>query len=849
MIFESAVPIYQAAGWTGPLPLPVGLKFPPPDYSTGNYPGVDPNTLENWLEECDPNSNIGLRMSACGDGYETIGIDIDQYGVKNGWDAYRTIAEKVGIDLPPTYKSSARGPSNPSGIHFYRVPAGRKWKGKFGADIETIQRTHRYAVVWPSQFHEHDEPYCWYETDVNGTDALALDGPPNVDDIPILPDEWIDYLLVSDKTERAREPGSTDISVSEAGVWMKENFPGYDEKPSSTMARAIDRDVLEAEMETGAHDAMVSKIHSVVRYGAEGHHGLGTALKAIYRAFTDEVLGVLNEESSRRSITDAKAEWERALSGEIGKLRQDIADGYTAISPIGGYSAEDADTDIDGIRSIIKRLADRRSRAIDVDEYPNNHRGIAKMIRDFWGSDLRPISQTTDWAFWNDALNRLERLKVADLFYLVEESVEIPLRRAAEDLYDTAEALENADQDDEAKKTRKEANELMRRSEAAGNLNTMESALKVSHALPGERVDLRHFDTNVLTLGVKNGVLDLATWKKDGSDILREGSSKDLILNNTGVAYEENATHELWDDYLDTFLPDLSYRRFVRKVMGYALMGGNPQRLMIFLHGPTSTGKTTIEKALLAATGEYTATVAPNALFRERQDAGPAPEVLAALPRRIVFSSEVSGRNHLHADVIKRLTGGDEIAARALYSNEVVVRRPMFTPVIATNTSPTIRDGDAALWRRLLVLPFDTQVPPTSIVNTQIEDVPAAATAVLAWLIEGWKDYLVEGLDPRSWPAIVQVRQQEFIGFTSDFQRFLSQKTSFAEGEFIERDKLYQTYQAWCAAEMIKEVISPSWFARRMTENGIDNVRKSFRHKGTGTVTKKTVFVGIKMLS
>lgn len=849
MIFESAVPIYQAAGWTGTLPLPVGLKFPPPDNSTGNYPGVDPNTLENWLEECDPNSNIGLRMSNCGGGYETIGIDIDQYGVKTGWEAYRTIAEKIGTDLPPTYKSSARGADNPSGIHFYRVPAGRKWRGKFGADIETIQRTHRYAVVWPSQYHEHDEPYCWYETQVDGGEAIALDGPPNVDDIPELPEEWIDYLQVSDKTERVREPGSTDISMSDAGVWMKENFPGYDEKPSMTMARAIDSDVLQAEMETGAHDAMVSKIHAVVRYAAEGHHGLATALKEVYRAFTNEVLGVINEESSRRSITDAKAEWDRALAGEIGKLRQDIEDGYTAISPIGGYSAEDADTDIDGIRSIIKRLADRRSRSIDVDEYPDNHRGIAKMIRDFWGSDLRPIAQTNDWAFWDDAHNRLEQLNTSELYYLVELAVEIPLKRAAEDLYDTAEALARADQEDEAKKTKKEANELMRRSTNAGNVNTMESSLKVSHALPGERVYLRNFDTNVLTLGVKNGVLDLATWKKDGSAILREGSSKDLILNNTGVAYDETATHPLWDNYLDTFLPDLSYRKFVRKVMGYALMGGNPQRLMIFLHGPTSTGKTTIEKALLAATGDYTATVAPNALFRERQDAGPAPEVLAALPRRIVFSSEVSGRNHLHADVIKRLTGGDEIAARALYSNEVIVRRPMFTPVIATNSSPTIKDGDAALWRRVLVLPFDTQVPTTSIVNTQIEDVPEAASAVLAWLVEGWKDYLIEGLDQSEWPSVVRARHQDFIGYTSDFQRFLSNKTAVVAGEFADRDKLYQAYQAWCVAEMIKDVLPPSLFTRKMTENGIDNVRKSFRDKATKAVKKRTMFVGIKMTS
>ena len=79
------------------------------------------------------------------------------------------------------------------------------------------------------------------------------------------------------------------------------------------------------------------------------------------------------------------------------------------------------------------------------------------------------------------------------------------------------------------------------------------------------------------------------------------------------------------------------------------------------------------------------------------------------------FPVEVGNRNRLHSDVIKRLTGGDSISARALYSNVVVQQIPMFTPIIATNSMPTIEDGDAALWRRLLVLPFDTSVPLGSI--------------------------------------------------------------------------------------------------------------------------------------
>lgn len=850
MIFARAVPIYQEAGWTGTFPLPVGLKYPPPDDVTGNYPPINPNQVEDWLEEYPGDSNIGLRMALAGE-YEVLGIDIDQYDSKTGWDTYKQIAETLGAKLPPTFKSSSRGVENPSGIHFYRVPAGWKWKGKFGADIEVIQRTHRYAVVWPSTNPDSEQQYQWLSTNVDGQEAVELDEPPHVDDLPLLPQEWIDYLLKDTQTDRQRTAG-TDISEIDAHAWMAETFPGFDERPSSSMARIIDPEVLAAEMEAGAHDAMVSKIHAAVRLGVEGHHGLEQALKQIYLAFQNEVLGVINSESARRSIIEVKSEWYRALTGEISKLQQDIDEGYVQISAIGGYSADDGETDTDAItRKVIDLLAQRRSRDLDMEDYPNNHRGVGKMVRDFWGDDLRPILQNQEWAFWNEALKRLKRLKTADLYHMVELGAEIPLRQAAEALWEQADAMDEAGEEDEAKKLRKEGGELMRRSESAGNVSTMDASLKVAHSLPGEFINLEHFDTNPLTFGASNGVIDLTPIKDKDYDepLLREGSLKDLILLNTEVPWEENFTHPLWENYLDTFLPDPAYRRFVRKVLGYALMGGNPRRLMIFLQGPTSTGKTTIMEAIQAATGEYTTTVAANALFREKQDAGPAPEMLTAMPKRIVFSSEVSGRNRLHADVIKRVTGGDELAARALYSNDIVVRRPMFTPVIATNSAPTIADGDAALWRRLLVLPFDHQVPPDSVVMDRIENDPDAVKAVLAWLIEGLRDYLMEGLDPNTFPDEIVERQRQFIGDTGDFQQFLAEHVEYAPGAFVDRDKIYQLYCSWAVAEGIKDAIPRNWFVRRMTENGIDHESKSLRNKETKRTRRATVFTGIKLSS
>ena len=73
----------------------------------------------------------------------------------SGNKVYKQIAENLGAKLPPTVKSSSRGVDNPSGIHFYRVPAGWKWKGKFGADVH-VTRTDESTETHPTKNLYHD---------------------------------------------------------------------------------------------------------------------------------------------------------------------------------------------------------------------------------------------------------------------------------------------------------------------------------------------------------------------------------------------------------------------------------------------------------------------------------------------------------------------------------------------------------------------------------------------------------------------------------------------------------------------------------------------------------------------
>nr|AAY16511.1 putative primase [Gordonia phage GTE5] len=219
------------------------------------------------------------------------------------------------------------------------------------------------------------------------------------------------------------------------------------------------------------------------------------------------------------------------------------------------------------------------------------------------------------------------------------------------------------------------------------------------------------------------------------------------------------------------------------------------------------------------------------------------PEIIAAFPRRVVFASEVGQRNRLHSDVIKRLTGGDSVTARALYSNVMVQRTPMFTPIIATNSMPTIEDGDAALWRRLLVLPFDRQVPLSNADVTPIREVPEALRAVLSWLVDGLLDYLLEGLDT-ALPTEVTKRRAMFIAGTSTFQMFTAEMLTDDDDGKVVALKVFELYRQWAKREEADPLTRREFYSR-MRENGYATKKATVRR--AGKVTSETIFTGFRL--
>ena len=69
-----------------------------------------------------------------------------------------------------------------------------------------------------------------------------------------------------------------------------------------------------------------------------------------------------------------------------------------------------------------------------------------------------------------------------------------------------------------------------------------------------------------------------------------------------------------------------------------------------------------------------------------------------------------------------------------------VVNRPQCTVWLAANHRPLVRDDDEAIWRRILVIPFEAQIPADERdpkVKERLTDPSDCGPAVLAWLVRG----------------------------------------------------------------------------------------------------------------
>lgn len=829
----SAYEEYLEKGWS-PIPLPAGEKFPPPLNTTGNLPPIKEAETHKLWKGYGKGSNLGLRLQPHGD-YDVISLDVDQYDSKQGGTHISLLEDSLGsLGRDENPRSTRRDPNNPSGQTFFRVPKGVKWKQSACSDVEVVQMTHRYAAVYPSVVD--GKQYKWYR----GTEEIDV---PHVDDLPLLPEAWISYLHKS-KVGRLKKDQKTNISPKskdgfrDAWNWLRNNLSGWDVDGamSETLKKTSDSDELRDRLRGNGHDTMVSAIHAVVMLGVEGHQGVKAALLKVKNNFIREIS--LREEGAR-SQDFLMREFKEALIGEVDRLIGEVESGSVSLREFG---ADLALPNFGGM--IVREGAAKRPKTVEVGRYTNTDLGHAEMFRDYWGSDVLTISGGSggeEFAVFDDKTTRYSFRSKKSMFGFLPAAVpdRLDYEAAMKDLMASelearaeSEQLEadEIDPDD----LREEAEGLRARANRCRDTPKMAAILDQTHGFHENVITYDDFDSDPNLIGLPGGeVLNLLDLKK-GEDYVRRGRQSDLITRSTQVPLVPNAKSDAWQEFLQDFLPDKEIRRFVQKALGYSLIAGNPDKKIVFLFGPSNTGKTTILESLANAMGDYAGPMNAIKLFGIN-NGGPAPEMVESLSKRMVFMAEVGDDHALSANSVKRVTGNDTQQQRQLHSNVMRNAAPKFTPYVSTNSVPDIKGVDQATKERILVIPFDNAHPRKKITPETDLKSKRNATAIFWWAVEGCKMYLDEGMEPEDWPEEVIKASNMFAKDTSPLQSFLDESIESTDDpeDKIGLNELYQLWENWCLKNRTdkKEHGSVSDFRKRIAGNGWKSHRGSLNGK------------------
>lgn len=839
---------YTRAGWPVAIPVSSGKKYPPAEGVTGNVPAPSyKELLAIWDKHESTHPNLALRLHSGRDDFDVITVDVDHYGVKTGVDTIRELEKQLGGFPWSAPMSTRRDPSTQTGQYFFRVRKGMSWKGAVGPGVDVIQDTHRYAVVYPSIVDGLQ--YRWY---IDGEPSEV----PKIDELPWLPDAWQDYIAAGQAQEH-HDKSKSKVAAAPRGKarmraaisWLRENTLRYGHKdalPTEMMQKTYGPEFVEA-LGGNAHDTMLAAVHQAVRLALEAHTGLKVALSRIRRAFVEEVTGS-RAGASRRSEESALAEFERALIGEVEKAEVEAAGGTRFLS-------QDVDEEVLSSldRVFSRQAAVKRPKGVDLSLYRDTDRAHAEMFANYWGQDVLVTRDrnTKEFAVWDEETKRYFFRTQNEMFQLLYTATSDRIRYEADKIAQRASELKIAlgsrqapPDTDDPDELFTEANNLRKRADSIESTSRSLNILKQVHSVYDRPAAIQDFDSTPGLIGSLGGeTIDVSGIDSAGS--ARPSKRKDRLTMNTAVRLVPSAKHPGWTKFLDKFLPDLELRRFTQKVLGYSLVDGNPEKIVVFLWGPSNTGKTTILEACGAALGDYGGTIDAGALFGKSNRSGPAPELIDSFFRRFVFMSEVGDTHVLSANAIKQATGNDTQKNRLLFSNEMISGSPKFTPYISTNTVPEVKGSDRALANRLVVIPFLSENKPSKVKREEdVRHNPEIQSAVLAWLLEGCRMYLREGLDRDNFLDQVQKASADFASDVDPVSEFISEKlTTGVEGEIVE-DQMWVLWQEWCLVRGLRDsdIGDRRRLRKRLKGHSIDNRRTMDRDRNY-----YRVFVGVTL--
>ena len=217
---------------------------------------------------------------------------------------------------------------------------------------------------------------------------------------------------------------------------------------------------------------------------------------------------------------------------------------------------------------------------------------------------------------------------------------------------------------------------------------------------------VKNMDANKYLLCFSNGVVDFR------SKAFRQGYPQDYITKTTGIPYIPYNLDECKDisneitTFMEQLFPQSGLCKYMWDHLAASLIGAKKEHAFNIYRGSGSNGKSILTDLMTQALGEYKGTV-PITLVTEKRGSigGTSSEIIQLKGIRYAVMQEPSKDAVINEGILKELTGGDPIQARALYSDSEIFE-PQFSLVVCTNALFDVKSNDDGTWRRMKLVDY-----------------------------------------------------------------------------------------------------------------------------------------------
>lgn len=352
-----------------------------------------------------------------------------------------------------------------------------------------------------------------------------------------------------------------------------------------------------------------------------------------------------------------------------------------------------------------------------------------------------------------------------------------------------------------------------KRCESSAGIDAVLKLAKAHLAVPPGQ-----WDRDPLLIGCPNGVFDL----HDGS--FRSPRPQDRLLLSVRPDFNENAQCPRWVQFMEEiFQDDEDTITYAHRVVGYWLTGQTDLQTWWLLLGGGSNGKSLFFGTIAYVLGSYAKSLPLSAVISSGNRSATGDDLAGLANIRFCYIPETIEEARLDDARLKALTGCDTIAVRHLYGKWFDLQ-PSLKLVLSANRPPAVKDSSHGFWRRVKVIPFERRFEGADQDPGLKEKLQAEAAGILNWMIEGYADWSVDGLET---PESVRKATQRYEQESDHLRDFIAECCDVSPDGTLEHlvfetlsVKLYDAYKWWTAGRHIlpKDVLTMTTFGNRLSE-------------------------------